>query len=60
MWLWGQVSVVDPVEPLYDSADMGGIVPCDPRTPFDVRKVRLLLACALLDACVHKTNIFSR
>ena len=50
--------MVDPVEPLYDSADMGGIVPCDPRTPFDVRKVRLLLACALLYACVHIANVF--
>ncbi len=34
-----QVSVLPVEAPLFDAADMGGIVPADSRQPFDVRKV---------------------
>jgi 3-methylcrotonyl-CoA carboxylase beta subunit len=33
------VSLRDAVEPLYDSAELGGIIPSDSRKPFDVREV---------------------
>ena len=29
----------DPVEPLYDAAELGGIVPSDARQPYDVREI---------------------
>lgn len=34
-----QLNRVDTVEPLYDSKELNGIVPSDPRKPFDIREV---------------------
>lgn len=30
---------IDSIEPLYDSEELNGIVPCDPRKPFDIREI---------------------
>jgi 3-methylcrotonyl-CoA carboxylase beta subunit len=34
-----ETSIVAPEEPLFDPAELGGVVPCDPRKTFDVRAV---------------------
>lgn len=34
-----ETSIIAPEEPLYDPAELGGVVPCDPRKTFDVRAV---------------------
>ena len=33
------IDVHDPAEPLYDAAEIGGLVPADLRTPFEVREI---------------------
>lgn len=33
------LEVLPPREPLYDPAEMGGIIPSDPRKPFDIRDI---------------------
>ncbi len=35
----GRLEVAEPREPLYDPAEIGGIIPADPRQPYDVREV---------------------
>lgn len=33
------INRIDTVEPLYDSSELNGIVPADPRKPFDIREI---------------------
>ena len=33
------IDIRDPAEPLYDAAEIGGLVPADLRTPFEVREI---------------------
>ncbi len=35
----GRLAISEPREPLYDPAEIGGIIPADPRQPYDVREV---------------------
>ncbi len=35
----GRLEIAEPREPLHDPAEIGGIIPADPRQPYDVREV---------------------